>query len=200
MNPRPGFECGGEQPSWLVRVMPYMEESASYDEWDVNKPYEDHPRAVRQRVLSSLICPTRRAPETAVVPPRLEWAMRYSSCGCGSMVLVRIYGGATGDYGGNHGDPSPGANGGPNDFYRGGNGTGVIISSRARCDGDQPTNWIDEVRFKNLTDGTSKTLLAGEMHVTPELLLTQPFDGPIYNGEDLAGIRTHRRTWRPTRT
>jgi hypothetical protein len=188
LDAEPGNACGGEHPSWMVRVLPFMEESATFVEWDVNSPYDTHSESLRNRTVSTFICPTRRTADEAIVPSRREMGMRYSSCGCGTMVFIRILGGATGDYAGNHGDPSPGAVGGPDDFYRGGNGTGVIISSRALCDGDRPVTWVDKVKHQDLRDGTSKTFLVGESHVTPDSLLESPFDGPIYNGENLAAF------------
>ncbi len=93
--------------------------------------------------------------------------------------------GALGDYGGNHGDLSPGSSGLPTDFYYGGNGTGVIISSRARCNGNAPVDWIDRIGMKDLVDGASSTMLAGEMHVPLGKLGRSPEDAFIYNGDNV---------------
>jgi hypothetical protein len=49
------------------------------------------------------------------------------------ILRVEYAGGALGDYAANHGDPSPGFIGLPTDFAFRGNGTGIIISSRAKC-------------------------------------------------------------------
>ena len=70
--------------------------------------------------------------------------------------------GAVGDYGGNHGDLTPGAYGLATDLYFGGNGTGVIVSSRAICENGKPINWIDRVLHRHVTDGLSNTLMVGE--------------------------------------
>ena len=93
--------------------------------------------------------------------------------------------GALGDYGGNHGDLSPGVTGQNTDFYFGGNGTGTIISVRPTCNGDQVIGWVDRVRSKHVTDGLSRTLLLGEMHVTRERIGQLPNDGPIYSGSEV---------------
>src|SRR5690606_32412392 len=61
------------------------------------------------------------------------------------LLTIRYARGSLGDYGGNHGDPSPGFVGAPTDFYYGGNGTGVIISSRAECQNGSPVDWIDRI-------------------------------------------------------
>ncbi len=109
---------------------------------------------------------------------------------CGCQVPVsgsdEEYGpGALGDYGGNQGDLSPGAFGLPTDFYFGGNGTGVIISSRAKCHGGSPVDWIDRIRIKDIADGLSNTFLAGEMHVPLGRLKEPGIDAFIFNGDSL---------------
>ena len=109
-------------------------------------------------------------------------------CGCkipvtstGSVTIT----GAVGDYGGNHGDLSPGSFGLPTDFYYGGNGTGVIISSRAKCEGSTPVDWFDRISHKDITDGLSSTVLAGEMHVPLGKLGQSPEDAFIFNGDSV---------------
>ena len=103
-------------------------------------------------------------------------------------LVFEVVGGATGDYAGNHGDLSPGSIGAETDYYYGGNGTGVIISSRAREESNGELTWVDRIRYSNITDGTSNTILAGELHVTYEQLNTTPYNGPMYNGEDCAAF------------
>jgi hypothetical protein len=104
-----------------------------------------------------------------------------------------IPGGAVVDYVGNHGDNSPGAVGLPTDFYWGGNGTGVLVSSRAV---EVQTNsvekktviapeWQDKVRIDDITDGTSQTLLVGEPHIPTGEMNRSPYNGPAYFGRHL---------------
>ena len=42
--------------------------------------------------------------------------------------------------------------------------------------------------YVDIPDGSSNTALAGELHVAPENLNTTPFNGPMYNGEELAAF------------
>jgi prepilin-type N-terminal cleavage/methylation domain-containing protein len=109
-------------------------------------------------------------------------------CGCTIQIPDGNSGltGAVGDYGGNHGDLSPGAFGLPTDFYFGGNGTGVIISSRADCLKGVPTNWIDRLSKKDVIDGTSLTILTGEMHVPLGKIGQSPQDAFIFNGNEFS--------------
>ena len=96
--------------------------------------------------------------------------------------------GAVGDYGANHGDLSPGSSGLPTDYNFGGNGTGLIISSRANCSNAVPVNWHDRISHRNATDGLSNTFLAGEMHVPIGKLGQSPQDAFIFNGDSLFNL------------
>jgi prepilin-type processing-associated H-X9-DG protein len=184
----PPFHRGLDEPSWLVRILPFVEQQNFFDQWDLSASYQAHPNEVTSTVVSTFICPTRRSLEDAKAPDQIEMKQITLPCGCGGWFQVEVVGGATGDYGGNHGDLSPGSTGSPTDFYWGGNGTGVIISSQAvELPGGQ-LNWVDKIRFADVHDGTSQTALAGEMHVPGDKLNAIPYNGPIYNGQDLSAF------------
>lgn len=172
--------CGGEHPSWMVRILPYLERQAIYEQWDLTAPYAKNPELARTAIVSTFLCPTRRSAAMAVMPTMTEPVVELP-CGC-TFPGQTVQTGAVGDYAGNHGDLSPGSNGSPTDFYYGGNGTGVIISSRAECDGRRPVGWHDPIRLTHLIDGTSNTLLVGEMHIPRDRLAVSPENGPIYSG------------------
>ncbi|MEX0938640.1 MAG: DUF1559 domain-containing protein [Pirellulales bacterium] len=188
LDARPPYDCGGVQPSWLVRIMPFIDRDSDFASWDLNAPYGDHPAEVRNRVVSTYICPERRSHGDAIAPSNSSREYFTMPCGCGAVRQITVHGGAVGDYAANHGDLSPGAVGGPDDFFLGGNGTGIIISSRAKCNGDTPINWVDVIRVADVLDGLSNTALVGELHVTPANLTKQPHNGPLFNGEDLAAF------------
>ena len=195
LNPSPGMDCGKDEPSWLVRIMPYVELNTMYVDWDLTRPYSSHPADLVQRSADVFVCPSRRAAADAVAPDTTVTGTTTLPCGCGGVTNITVVGGATGDYAGNHGDPSPGATGAASDYFRGGNGTGVIISSRATCLPPlkpllppRPGRWVDRISMKNLIDGSSSTILAGELHVQPDRINQMPYNGPIYNGEDLAAF------------
>lgn len=188
----PGLDCGGEEPSWLVRIMPYVEQQNLFGKWDLSKRYRDHDPAITAVPLPVYICPSRHSVDSANTPPVDMSVIVRLPCGCHGRIQITVVGGATGDYAGNHGDPTPGATGGPNDYYYGGNGNGIIISSQARCimrDGQRvPGPWVDRVRISDVRDGLSNTFLVGELQVRPADLNTMPYNGPLYNGEDLAAF------------
>ena len=179
------YACDSTQASWLVRIMPYLElENAAY-QWNLYGRFEDHDQSVREFVPKAFVCPSRRTVSEAVIPAGTYENESFYSCGCSFTEIVTLISGAVGDYGGNHGDYTGGSYSEELAYWRGGNGTGVIISSRPRCNGDSPTNWVDKIRMKDLIDGASHTALAGEMHIPLGRLGKHPENGPMYNGKDL---------------
>ena len=197
-QPRPGdtteMACGGSETTWLVRVMPFIEQAAAEQQWDYSRAYGDHPEAVRKFTFPTYWCPSRRTAQEAVgaglkVSSSTRWIRL--PCGCRYPITTEesvTTVGAVGDYGGNQGDLSPGSSGLPTDFYFGGNGTGTIISSRARCNGAQPMDWIDRVRQRDVTDGLSNTIISGEMHVPKGKLGQSPGDAFIFNGDNVFNL------------
>lgn len=182
------LDAGRNQPSWLVRILPFMDQQAFYNQWDLSESYTDQPEETVSHSLASFVCPSRRSIDNAQAPTQTEDVLVTSPCGCGGFIQVEVVGGATGDYAGNHGDLSPGSIGAATDYYYGGNGTGVIISSQAKENLDGTLTWLDKINYTSIADGSSNTVLAGELHVLPENLNTTPFNGPIYNGEELAAF------------
>ncbi len=182
------YDLGADQPTWLVRILPFLEQQAFYDQWDLSAGYTDQLEEVVSRPMQSFVCPSRRSIDNAQAPTETQNVLVTSPCGCGGFVQVKVVGGATGDYAGNHGDLSPGSTGSEADYYYGGNGTGVIISSQAKRISGSKLTWVDRITYAHLTDGSSNTALAGELHVSPDNLNSIPYNGPIYNGEDLAAF------------
>lgn len=177
--------CETTQPSWLARILPYVEQQSVAAQWDLNLGYEFHDRSTREFAPSIFLCPTRRAGQGSIVPSG-EVQQQYSfPCGCSSLEIVEMVGGAAGDYAANHGDLTGGSYGGQFSYWRGGNGTGVIISSRPECREGLPAGWKDKIRLKDLVDGSSNTALVGEMHIPTGRLNMAPENGPMYNGKDL---------------
>lgn len=188
LKPRPGdaaeFTCGGTEPSWPIRLLPYVERSAQFADWNLSRPFETHSSQVRSRSVPLYLCPSRRGSGQAVASDQtVTFTM---PCGCTGTTTMP--GGATIDFGANLGDPSPGLTGSASDLYWGGNGTGVMIVSRPDCRSGQPVNWVDPIRVRDITDGMSQTFLFGEMHIPRGHTNATPFNGPAYNGNHFASF------------
>ena len=175
----PGMGCGGKQPSWIVRILPFIEEGPAYAQWRLKDDFESHPDELRNLALELFLCPSRRGPSDAVIPTVTKTIQLPCGCPGGTQTF---YGGAVTDYAGNHGDPGLGVRGTPDDFYWGGNGNGVIISSRPRCANGQPVDWLDRIAMSDVTDGLSKTFLVGERHLKLGMQKEVPHDIPMYTG------------------
>ncbi len=192
--PRPSGDgsdsCGGYEVSWLVRVLPFLEEEAFYHEWRIYDVFESHPESTRKTIVSVLLCPNRHHSGNAQVESA-QYEVPVLPCGCPGFRFQLS--GALGDYGGNHGDGRNGTTGFDTNFYYGGNDFGVITSSRAICVEDpadqllKPVGWIDRVRGKDIRDGMTHTILAGEKHMRLENLLQYPDDTTAYEADHLFG-------------
>jgi prepilin-type N-terminal cleavage/methylation domain-containing protein len=170
----------GQHPTWFVYILPFLEQQAAFDQWDLTQSYASNSTTARQYVVKAYLCPTRRGPDLAITPPT-KGPPIHLPCGC-TFPGLPVAGGASADYAGNHGDTSPGSSGSPTDFYWGGYGTGVIISSRSTWVNGSPRGWLDKVRFADITDGASNTTLVGEMFVPRGKLASVPDNGPCYDG------------------
>jgi hypothetical protein len=178
--------CGGQEPTWLVRVLPFLEQENQARLWDLSTPWHEHPAAAREMISDVFLCPSRRGGTNPVGVRATGGGGGTLPCGCpwpgypGSDVS-----GALCDYAGNHGDLSPGAVGEETDYYFGGRGTGVIISVRPKCRQGRPTGPLDRIRMASVTDGTSMTFLMGEKHIPRNGLGVFPEDSPAYDGDHL---------------
>lgn len=160
-----------------------MEQATLFSKWDLYKPFGTHSQEVRQAVVQTYLCPKRHAGTSPIAPD--STVVITMPCGCGGGVQ-RIPGGAVVDYVGNHGDISPGASGLPTDFYWGGRGTGVIISSHPKLKGtDVAAGWEDQVAIRDIHDAASNTVMVGEPFIPDGELTKSPYNGPAYFGRHL---------------
>ncbi len=173
-------------PSWFARILPYLEESAAAAHWNLYKSIKENPPQALLHAPTAYRCSSRRNATQAIIPQMFGSEPVVYPCGCRGVAMVELVGGAVGDYGGNHGDLSADW-GGEGAFWLGGNGTGVIVTSRADCEAEQPTGngWTDRLGQEEITDGTSKSIVAGEMYIPPDKVAKVPHNGPMYNGRDL---------------
>ena len=170
-------------PSWMARILPYAGEQAAYDRWDVYEPFAAHDLQTRSFAPDFFVCPTKRSLAEAIIPTGKRGVPISLPCGCRIEAFVNEMGGAAADYGGNHGEFLHFRERDPEVLL--GGGTGVIITSRAVWANWVPVGWQDRISTADVTDGMSKTMLAGEMYSPTDGLGKMPYDGPVYNGLDL---------------
>ena len=179
----PGTSEALDEPSWLIRLLPYLDQNALAAGWLLDRPYAETKEEFRTQTVGTFLCPDRHTPATAKTADTVVTITFPCGCPGGTQTVP---GGVVVDYVANHGDTSPGASGSGTDFYWGGNGTGVIISARpVRRDGAVTAVWQDRIAIRDVTDGTSSTLLIGEPHIPVGQLNKTPYNGTAFMGRHL---------------
>ena len=139
-------------PNWVIAVLPFLEEQPTYDMFDFTQPINDTRttadnvnRVARGTIIPVLLCPSDE----------------------GGQIL---YQGAVAQHGDNWGRTNYAANAGRSDIYT--DGTNHDIAHRMT--GADSAGWRDDcsrglmgpnasVKLRRVTDGTSKTIMIGEI-------------------------------------
>jgi prepilin-type N-terminal cleavage/methylation domain-containing protein len=71
IQPRPNepdqeFRCGGEEPTWLIRILPWLDAASLYEGWNLYDPFRLHGEELRNANLAVFVCPTRRSTSNAI--------------------------------------------------------------------------------------------------------------------------------------
>jgi prepilin-type N-terminal cleavage/methylation domain-containing protein len=157
--------------TWMVLVMPYLEQQAAFARWDIRRTYYYQPDAAIQAQVMVYFCPSRRAPPQlskefdgrGPIPHRPGGLSDYAVCG-GSLPAAQFYWRPT----------STGA------FHQ------VTSFTVTGTPPDQILQvWSHAVRLESVRDGTSHTLFAGEKHVPQDAqgLYTLGGDSSAYNDQ-----------------
>lgn len=59
-RPSNGTTNGVDEPSWLIHILPHLEQTALYQKWDLYKTFGSHSTSVRQSVVQTYLCPEHR--------------------------------------------------------------------------------------------------------------------------------------------
>ena len=161
-NVPPSVTVGNGYGSWLLLILPFIEEDNAYDERDAVLSFYARPDEVLKSQVSAYYCPSRRSPHLS--EPETRWGFTKR----GPLTDYAICGGDSEHW--------PHFAGGPN----GSNGVGYPTNSKGCCPyeytyklsaGTPPhqrlLSYVTFRTFKKITDGLSHTLLAGEKHVYP---------------------------------
>jgi prepilin-type N-terminal cleavage/methylation domain-containing protein len=183
--------------TFWVLIMPYTEQGALYDRWNLTLKYSQQVVEARQTQIKSYYCPARRPPNTlsvaeqlyvtdATPPPELQ-AVGNTEVRFGPANNIP---GAVGDYAACIGDMRglPNNPNAQNWFNVNSNGA-IIIASPQPAPGNpsppttQVLTWNSNTRMALIEDGTSSTFLVGEKHVPAKMFgRLKVGDGPIYSG------------------
>ena len=170
-------------PTWLVYLLPYVEQTALAAQWDLNAPLGFYAQTIvaRQTAVPLFFCPARRSPADQLL----------SRSGDNSDDGGQFIAGALADYAVNVGDmtghadywwtPSPTFPAPP------GNGPFVILNNA-----DVASPYRGQTRrrcFADVADGLSQTLFVGEKHVPVGQYGRLPWDNAAYNGDNGAVMR-----------
>jgi prepilin-type N-terminal cleavage/methylation domain-containing protein len=171
----PLFSDGTGHASWMVHILPYIEQQAQYDAivTDGRQVYTlvGLPGKPLNTQIPAYYCPTRRS------PPQLS-TIDVQRHGTGPMTI-----GALCDYAICIGNNSP-----PwTNSYAESNGMGRHAVACVTT-GTEPAlklvSWKYAITFAQVTDGLSNTLLIGEKHLNPDHLGDYQYgDGTFYNDD-----------------
>jgi len=146
--------------TWMVLVLPYLEQQAAFARWDTRRTYYHQPDAAIRTQVPGYFCPSRRGPPQlsqefdgrGPIPHRPGGLSDYAACG-GSLPAAQSYWRPSGN----------GAFHQVTSFAATGTGPDLVLQ-----------RWSHGVRLGSVGDGTSATLFVGEKHVpgTPTVCTT----------------------------
>lgn len=190
-DPDGGF--GATQPGgWAYSILPYMEEQALFDAGnrlseletlydfdDSNNPAENHYLRLVTTVVPFFNCPTKRVAMLYPMDP-IHKLLANNAPGCSSATDCRV---ARGDYLVNSGNTDAGDVAGPTMSF-----SKPLYPRRLPLQRQNGISYArSEVRFKDITDGASKTIMVGEKYQNPNFYETgyDHFDNQcVYSGHD----------------
>jgi len=139
--------------TWLVMILPYMEQEALYNGWDLTRCFYDQPEKVRTQSVSTYLCPARggNRPPIEQIPDSTHGSAHSNSPYLGSVADYAVTQGTT---------PSSGGH-----WYNGVFNDGAIVAGRHEWWPQYPLvlpRWGSATSFESIRDGLSNTLLICE--------------------------------------
>jgi prepilin-type N-terminal cleavage/methylation domain-containing protein len=165
--------------TWQVIILPFMEQQAHYELWDLKKTYYNQTDAARLPTHNIMVCPTRRKPplqtKDASTPDPCNHACKnFSDHLQGDCGAVFAPGGVS-DYAVNAGTKD-----GQTDYFPDSLFSGVAYTIDTAANGPF---WYKgkPMRLSMITDGLGNTIFIGEKHIS---VIELNFEGSGYNGDN----------------
>ncbi|HTU21903.1 MAG TPA: DUF1559 domain-containing protein [Gemmataceae bacterium] len=154
--------------TWAVLILPYLEQNNLYAQWDLSQIYYDQSAVARLTQVPTYFCPSRR---TAQSPPGQSISGDQND-DIGP-VLGPFVPGALGDYAACTGT----------DNCDGCDCDGQVFNGAFRAYQNQYGQVLGYIALKDITDGLSNTIFAGDKHVNLYNFGRGVLDCSLYNGD-----------------
>ncbi len=170
--------------TWAVEILPFIEQKALFEQWDLTKSYYAQKDVARQSPVPIYFCPSRRnhkmGQQGAISVAGFEPTLDVPDNTTNPMMP-----GALSDYAGSVGSTG-------RDYWWDGEGSSGGDNTLLKCRGafQMMNNWrigsggtAAGKRLAQFTDGTSTSIFIGEKHVQVGKFGKVTSDGSIYNGD-----------------
>ena len=162
--------------TWACLILPYLEQNNLFKSWDLSRSYFQQIPGARETLVPIFFCPSRRLPSSQ---PQLSLSGDQMILPNGTLGAHTR--GALGDYACNLG--TTGA-----DFVCNTPNTPLCFNISPNGTGQMGASSAKGVRFAQIKDGTSNTLMVGEKQVPLGKFGQGGWDHSLYNGSYFSSL------------